>query len=475
LFCVHEGKNKINLMKGISKPNNYKEYYDFNENDFNNKNYSKFDMLRKKTFTEKINIKVKESKKMEIEEDEIELKSEKKVESKKIEIEKDEIEEIEETKEEKIQENKIEINEKSINEEINEKKIEINEEMKSNKNQIEINEEKEDSEIKIEDSNEGKKMKEEKNEINFEKKKMKRSRISDKLVIKAPEKKIDYIREYSHLKLKSSTTRKDFMETIFWSADTCVDESTTIEFQLPDSITSFRISIDGFNEDGLIGFSTKKLIKSTEPFYIEPKLPLEITSGDTLIIPVNVVNSTDNKFDSTLTFSLKEKYFKVLNQFDEKIKVKPDSRSRYLLELKSLIGNKKTSISFNADSELFSDNTKKEINVISEGFPTHINVGDLLKKGDEYVIKFNIPENRIADSQENTKFTFFPSSLSDLNNSIKSLIKEPSGCFEQMCSTIFPLVFAYEFFKKDKKSIMQKIENGYNKLKNYQNSSIFFS
>ncbi|HEX2476071.1 MAG TPA: MG2 domain-containing protein, partial [Lacipirellulaceae bacterium] len=96
--------------------------------------------------------------------------------------------------------------------------------------------------------------------------------------------------------------RSDFAETLFWHAGVKTDDqgTATVEFDLSDAVTSFRAFADAFNSAGAIGSGTAT-IESVEPFYIEPKLPLEVTSGDVVLAPVGFVNSTADSLSASLS------------------------------------------------------------------------------------------------------------------------------------------------------------------------------
>jgi hypothetical protein len=96
------------------------------------------------------------------------------------------------------------------------------------------------------------------------------------------------IREYAHA-LRSNWTegsRVDFTETVYWNAGVKTDVSgaATVSFNLSDSVTSFRVLADAFGRDGGLGSSISE-IESVQPFSIEPKIPLQVTSGDVIELP----------------------------------------------------------------------------------------------------------------------------------------------------------------------------------------------
>ena len=87
--------------------------------------------------------------------------------------------------------------------------------------------------------------------------------------------------------------RVDFTETLFWHAGLKTNEKgdATVEFALNDSVTTFRVFADAFTAAGAIG-SGSTSVESVNPFYLEPKLPLEVTQGDRILLPVACVNTT---------------------------------------------------------------------------------------------------------------------------------------------------------------------------------------
>src|SRR4029079_13145400 len=98
------------------------------------------------------------------------------------------------------------------------------------------------------------------------------------------------VREYAHTLRPNWTeaARADFTETVYWNAGVKTDASTgtaTVSFNLSDSVTSFRVLADAFSQDGTIGSGTSE-IESAQPFSIEPKIPLQVTSGDIIQLPI---------------------------------------------------------------------------------------------------------------------------------------------------------------------------------------------
>jgi len=103
------------------------------------------------------------------------------------------------------------------------------------------------------------------------------------------------VREYAHTLRPNWTegSRVDFAETVYWNAGVKTDTAglATVSFNLSDSVTSFRVLADGFGREGTLGSSVSE-ISSVQPFSIEPKIPLQVTSGDVIQLPIGMINGT---------------------------------------------------------------------------------------------------------------------------------------------------------------------------------------
>ena len=118
------------------------------------------------------------------------------------------------------------------------------------------------------------------------------------------------VREYAHALRpnRQPGERQDFTETLYWNAGVKTDAKTgeaNVSFALSDAVTSFKVLADAFDQSGTLGEAAAN-IESVEPFYLEPKLPLEVTTNDVIQLPVGLVNSTTNPLsDGTLKFNAK--------------------------------------------------------------------------------------------------------------------------------------------------------------------------
>jgi hypothetical protein len=254
-----------------------------------------------------------------------------------------------------------------------------------------------------------------------------------------------FIREYAHKQPagKPIGQRSDFTETVYWSSATKTDDDgmATITFDLSDSVTSFRVKADAFTKDGALG-ANSSLIESVRPFYVEPKLPLELTAGDKVLIPIAMINNTDDELGVELFLS---KLGRAGTVNLDSIPLAADTRGRALHEL--TIGQTYGELAFNIEARAgnYFDQNNRKLRVVPKGFPINDGSGGMMQPDGEIKQEITIPESTVPGSLS-ASVTVYPTPLANLTEALEALIRQPSGCFEQTSSTTFPLVMAQQYF-----------------------------
>ena len=256
------------------------------------------------------------------------------------------------------------------------------------------------------------------------------------------------VREYAHpvRPNRNPTDRVDFTETLYWNAGVKTDEKTgeaTVSFALNDSVTTFRVFADGFSSNGALGQGTGK-IEAVQPFYIEPKLPLEVTMGDLIGLPVGVVNSIGSDLASaTLTASV-EGDFKVseLAPFN----VGGMSRARQMFNIKVGSVRGKVDFTVHAKANPYEDKVTRSFVVKPSGFPIENAFGGMLGADASVSHVVVIPAGVVPNSIT-SNIAVYPTPLANMTEALQRLIQEPYGCFEQTSSTTYPLVMAQQYFQ----------------------------
>lgn len=254
-----------------------------------------------------------------------------------------------------------------------------------------------------------------------------------------------YVREYAH-KLRDNrkpNDRVDFTETLYWNAGVRTDKDglAKVSFWLNDSVTSFRIRADGFTDTGALG-QGDALINSRQPFYLEPKLPLEVTAGDLILLPVSLVNYTKGGMKVVLEAKGGEA-ISLPENFRGNIDLKRDERGRLLLPVRVGRANGKVTLTLDGQAGAFSDKVTREFTVKPLGFPMSFTSGGMLDAPQS--ITFTIPAD-VHRTSITTSAKVYPTPAANLMQAMEALIREPYGCFEQTSSTSYPLVMAQQYF-----------------------------
>jgi hypothetical protein len=234
------------------------------------------------------------------------------------------------------------------------------------------------------------------------------------------------VREYSHRlrEGRQAGDRKDFTETLYWNAGVKTNErgEAKVSFFLSDSVTSFRVMADGFNEAGALG-QADALVTSRKPFYLEPKLPLEVTAGDVVMLPVSLVNSTSGGMKVVLQASGGEA-ISLPENFNGELELKSDSRGRLLLPVRVGRANGMLTLTLDGKAGAFSDRVTREFAVKPLGFPMSFTAGGMMDK--PQAITVTIPED-VHRSSITTSAKVYATPVANLMAAMERLITEPYG------------------------------------------------
>ncbi|REG37259.1 uncharacterized protein YfaS (alpha-2-macroglobulin family) [Archangium gephyra] len=299
---------------------------------------------------------------------------------------------------------------------------------------------------------------------------------ADELMAGVPMEPAVYFREYAHTVRpgRKPGDRVDFSETLFWNAGVRTDAKTgevRVSFGLNDSVTSFKAFAGAVGDDGALG-SAVATIESVQPFYVEPKLPLEVTSGDVIHLPLALVNGTSTALQGAavkvgLRGDVKASSFSAVD-------LAANERARRILELKVGSQSLPVDVTLTATAGNYVDTVTRTLSVKPNGFPIRASFGGLLSSRQPVVHALTLPANHVRGSLKSS-ITVYPSPLANMTESLARLIQEPSGCFEQTSSTTYPMTMAQQYFQTHSgvsptlvASAREKLETGYKRLVGFE-------
>lgn len=262
--------------------------------------------------------------------------------------------------------------------------------------------------------------------------------------------------------------KTDFRSCIYWNSivQTNNKGEANFEFYNSDDNTSFKILAEGTSYKGDIGkseatYAVKELIQS------DVKVPIYASQEDIISVPVWLKNNSENdlKLECKVDFDGKQ----IINTTnDSLINLKPnESKTIYI----SLIPNKTGKafpLEITLTGENFKTRIKKTIDVYSKGFPMNVDISGVKSQTQEFTIVDSMPGSIDAG------FKLFYNPFSSIFDGLESMMREPSGCFEQVSSSNYPNIMAMQLLKYKKMSpefkekALRFLEVGYQKLKNYE-------
>lgn len=283
-----------------------------------------------------------------------------------------------------------------------------------------------------------------------------------------------FIREYAYQVRpnRQPNDRIDFTETLYWNSGvktSARDGRATVSFGLSDSVTTFRLLADAFGRNGALG-TGDHTFASVEPFYVTTKMPLHAIAGDTIELPITLVNASDKALNNA---RLKVTGAGIEAQNIETGNLAAGERLRTIIKVVTA----KTGefpITVNAMAGSFSDTVTRQLSVSPAGFPVSINESGLLSSDSEYTTTIRLPADITAGSITANAMVY-PSPLASMEEALNALLREPHGCFEQTSSSNYPLVMAQQYFDTHtgidpaKISRARKLlETGYKKLVSFE-------
>lgn len=257
------------------------------------------------------------------------------------------------------------------------------------------------------------------------------------------------VREFAHELRpdRNPTDRVDFTETVYWNAGVKTDEKTgeaKVSFALNDSVTTFKVFADGFAGDGELG-SAAIGVESVQPYYAEAKLPLEVTEGDRVLLPISLVNATENSLSGAgVNVDLKGN-FKLQALPEGQITIGGGERVRCIQPIEIGAGNGAKDFVLTSTAGAFTDKLQRKLSVKPKGFPIEVPFGGMLEPGKTVTHTIVIPKN-VVDASIESNSAVYPTPLANLTEALQRLICDPYGCFEQTSSTSYPLTMAQQYF-----------------------------
>jgi hypothetical protein len=254
------------------------------------------------------------------------------------------------------------------------------------------------------------------------------------------------------------------------------DGNASIEIPIADSITTWRMAMLASTQSGALG-SASSSIKVFQDFFVDLDLPVTLTQGDSVSVPIAIYNYSGKTGDVRLKLQPDEWY--TLNGDDPEKTVSTESGrvggSSFTLNANH-IGKFKLTLSARMEGlhgeRAREDVVVREIEVIPNGREQSIVFNGRLDATAHHDLNF--PAGSIPDATS-VLVRLYPGPLSQIIEGMDSILQMPGGCFEQTSSSTYPNVLALAYMKRTKKLTPEThakaegyIANGYQRLLTFE-------
>jgi len=282
------------------------------------------------------------------------------------------------------------------------------------------------------------------------------------------------VREFPVVRYSTTKTdvRTDFRETIHWAPRVVTDAKgeATVEFWLSDAVTSFRAVAEGTAQVGLPGRG-EVVVDSRTPLHIEPKLPVVLTVGDRVDLPIRLTNETDRELVASGACESSDGLRALLRTNPlAKLTVGANAARTIYFPLAAEKPGKVT-VSLQAEAANLTDRMKRELVIEPAGFPFTRDVSDTLDRARSIAV--TLPE--VVPGSLSGTLKFYPAPLATMLDGLQSILREPCGCFEQASSSTYPNIMVLNYLEQAeieapeiRKRALDLIKKGYRKLAGYE-------
>ena len=237
--------------------------------------------------------------------------------------------------------------------------------------------------------------------------------------------------------------RTDFRETVLWQpvVQTGQDGKASVSFFLSDAITSFRVVTEGVAA-GAAG-RDETVIKASLPFSMAVKLPLEVSEGDKLQLPLVLTNerSEPQKVDLTATFGPLLTLDRAVDRTHGTIAASARDTLYYPLTVTGKKGQ--SEVHFIADAGGLRDEFTRSVRVSPRGFPQHSSRAGRLKGTEGWSAELDLGEVLPGTAEGHVKI--YTSPVSTMIAGLEGMLRQPAGCFEQTSSVNYPNVMILRY------------------------------
>ncbi len=217
--------------------------------------------------------------------------------------------------------------------------------------------------------------------------------------------------------------RQFFPETLYWNPEVVTDESglAQVEVQIADSITTWRLTALASSQDGRLGFTTQG-IRVFQDFFVDIDLPVSLTQGDEISIPVGVFNYLPEAQEVRLVVE-PEPWFELLGEAEQSLTIGSNDIDVVYFPIRVRdFGQRGFQVT--AWGEKMSDAIRREVRVVPNGQEVRLSDSNWLREDKE--IALNLPPE-IVPKTAHVEVKIYTGALAQVVEGLEKILRLPHG------------------------------------------------
>jgi len=264
--------------------------------------------------------------------------------------------------------------------------------------------------------------------------------------------------------------RNIFLESLAFLPEVITENGIAkLDLKISDNITTWNIQTIGNTKQGNVGYNSGTF-KVFKEFFVDFSLPTNSVVTDKVSIPVTVYNYTENVL--TINVDVKENEWAKIDSYDKVLEVQAQSTGMIYVPIEILKDGNNT-LRVEATNGSVSDIVEKTMNVKPNGLEKNEVVSSgIIEENYSQDVIFN---EQAIDGTQKLKIKLYPSPVAQAIENIDSMLKLPTGCFEQTSSSLYPDILVLKYLRKNELSnpeleekALSYINTGYQKLLTYE-------
>jgi hypothetical protein len=274
--------------------------------------------------------------------------------------------------------------------------------------------------------------------------------------------------------------RHVFEETAFWTPSLATDASgrASLRFNLPDSLTAWKLHALASTVDGRIGVLEQKF-RTFQPLFVDLDLPQVLTVGDEIQLPVNLRNYTGHGVTLPVTAKAAD-WLKLLTPSTVHASVGSDGSTPVVFGLRADHMADEGAFRVTAANAHEGDSVERTVRVHPDGEPRAVTAAGLLTSHSS-TLSLDLPADAIPGSMH-AELLLYPNLGAHVLHAMKAVLERPYGCGEQTISSTYPSLLYLELLKAGRAAgdtanstladeAQSYLQLGYDRLRDYFDTS----